>query len=242
MCWPGSAVQGIFAQGQLYVLVSRVTDPQHFVLIGVPPCDLAADVARAVYAKGLDVDEFFRRACTVTNEWKYETVATNNFADRIQQRRFKHDEKSAPLTFRDLKVCLDPQPDASVVIRRLLDWIDRCDWASLDDSAPRPPFCTPEGADVFPPEEDKWWLTSLSRRKAEEAEAAVPVGDEDGPEPDASDMEEEDDDVIDPVLPIEDDDPYKDEDADPFAAGVGALDVEPFTHDAKVPDRLPEEA
>ena len=125
MCLLGWHAQGIFAQGQLYVLVSRVTDPQHFVLIGVPPRDLAADVARAVYAKGLDVDEFYRRACSVTNEWQYAHTATNAFADRIQQRQFKKDDKSVPLNFRDLEGCLDPQPEASVVIRRLLDWIDR---------------------------------------------------------------------------------------------------------------------
>ena len=40
------------------MLVSRVTDPRHFVLIGIPPRDLVADVARAVYAVGLDFDEF----------------------------------------------------------------------------------------------------------------------------------------------------------------------------------------
>ena len=220
------------------MLVSRVTDPQHFVLIGVPPRDLVADVAGAVYAKGLDVDEFFRRACTVTNEWQYAHAATNAFADRIQQRQFKQDDKSVPLTFRDLEGCLDPQPEASVVIRRLLDWIDRCDWASRDETAPRPPFCTRDGQDVFPQEGDRWWLTNLSRRKAEAAEAAATAGNEDGPASDCSDVEEQedDDDIIDPVLPVEDDDPFKDEDDDVRADDADHLEVPGYTHDAKVPD------
>ena len=42
------------------MLISRATDPVNVVLIGVPPRDLVEDVARGVYALGLDVDEFFR--------------------------------------------------------------------------------------------------------------------------------------------------------------------------------------
>ena len=234
-----NSAQGIFAQGQLYVLVSRVADPQHFVLIGVPPRDLAADVARAVYAKGLGVDEFYRRACSVTNGWQYTHTATNAFVDRIQQRKFKQDDKAVPLTFRDLGGCLDPQPEASVVIRRLLEWIDMCDRASLDENAQRPPCCTLDGQSVFPPEDDKWWLTSLSRRKAEAAELAeaAPAGDDDGPLSDGSDIgeQEEDDDIIDPVLPIEDDDPFNDEDGDSHAPDGSSQQVHSFIHDAKVP-------
>ena len=90
------------------MLVSRVTDPRHFVLIGIPPRDLVADVARAVYAAGLDVDGFYDRACTVTNDWMFVSEAKNNLADRIQQRVFKADEKSTPLIFRTLGACLDP--------------------------------------------------------------------------------------------------------------------------------------
>ena len=58
----------MFAQGQVYVLVSRVTDPQNFVLVGLPPKDLLDVVASAWREAGLDVDECFRRAVSVTNE------------------------------------------------------------------------------------------------------------------------------------------------------------------------------
>ena len=236
----GQVIQGIFAQGQLYVLVSRVTDPRHFVLIGIPPRDLVADVARAVYAAGLDVDEFYDRACTVTNDWMFVSEAKNNLADRIQQRVFKADEKSTPLIFRTLGACLDPQPDASAVIHRLLAWIDRCDQASRDEGAPRPPFCTPEGEDIFPPEDGKWWLTDLSRRRADAEEAAPPAGDEDGPHSDESEGDDEDDDVIDPVLPVEDDAPFKDDDEDGSVASGAPLEVDDYSHTAKVPEPLPD--
>jgi len=181
----------------LYVLVSRVTDPQNFVLVGVPPRDLVEDVARGVYAAGLDVDEFFRRACAVTNEWRYEPNHPH-IPNRIQQRQFT--EKSVPLAFRTLAECLDPQPRALAVIKALLEYIDRCDVASTVEGAPKPAFCTADGGAIFP-EEEKWWMTELSIRKAEQA------ADEDGPPSEVEEDEQAADlDVIDPELPIEEDD------------------------------------
>ncbi len=80
----------------------------------------------------------------------------------------------------------------------------------------------------------------MSRRKAEEAEAAAtaaPIGDEDGPPSDGSDVEGvEDDDIIDPVLPVEDDDPFNDEEDDNPPADAGIHEVSGCTHYAKVPD------
>ena len=36
-------LEGVFALGQVYVLVSRVTDPKNFSLVGIPPRDLVED-------------------------------------------------------------------------------------------------------------------------------------------------------------------------------------------------------
>ena len=38
-------LEGVFAAGSLYVLISRVTDPRNLELIGLPPADLLDDVA-----------------------------------------------------------------------------------------------------------------------------------------------------------------------------------------------------
>ena len=51
--------EGVFALGQVYVLVSRVTDPMNLVLVGVPPKDLLEDIAAALLACGVDVDKYF---------------------------------------------------------------------------------------------------------------------------------------------------------------------------------------
>ena len=47
--------EGVFALGQVYVLVSRVMDPQNFVLVGVPPEDLLEDITAALLGQGVDV-------------------------------------------------------------------------------------------------------------------------------------------------------------------------------------------
>ena len=64
-------LEGVFAQGQVYVLISRVTDPRNFQLVGIPPKDLLDDVDQAWRAAGLDAVECFRRATEVTCEWVY---------------------------------------------------------------------------------------------------------------------------------------------------------------------------
>jgi len=175
-------LEGVFAMGQVYVLASRVTEPRNFVLVGIPPKDMLDDVAAAFKANGLNIDECFRRACSVTNEWKYDSEACW-LKDRFQQRFCS--EHSIPLKRRTLEETLNPQPDATVVIKNLLDWIDKVDESSRT-GAPKPAFETEAGEPIFPPDpEDKWWLTDVSKRAEPEKEEA---GDEDGP---ASDLEED---------------------------------------------------
>ena len=75
--------EGVFALGQVYVLVSRVVDPQNFVLVGVPPKDLLEDLAAALVARGVDVDKHFEDACSVTRGWIYDREALR-LRDRIK--------------------------------------------------------------------------------------------------------------------------------------------------------------
>ena len=96
-------VEGVFALGQVYVLVSRVTDPKNFSLVGIPPRDLVEDLAQALLHVGIDVDSFFEKACQVSGEWKYDRSQARVLT-RIQQK-FSH-ERAVPLRFRTLGVRL----------------------------------------------------------------------------------------------------------------------------------------
>ena len=69
-CWPSK--------------VSRVTDPDNFVLVGVPPKDIIGLVAEALSKANHDVDAYFKRACSVTGEWVYTPDNTRLVVDRIQ--------------------------------------------------------------------------------------------------------------------------------------------------------------
>ena len=64
-------LEGVFAQGQIYVLISRVTDPRNFELLGVPPIDLLEQVCMAWREAGLDMNECLRKCVTITNEFEY---------------------------------------------------------------------------------------------------------------------------------------------------------------------------
>ena len=129
----------------------------------------------ALLAGGLDVDKYFEDACSVTGEWVYHKDASR-LRDRLQVK-FSN-EHSTPVKLRRLEDILNPQPDAQVVIRRLLDWMDRVDLASQSGGA-RPAFQTPDGGDIFPPDGEPWWLTNVQRQIAP-GDAEQP-GDEDGP-------------------------------------------------------------
>ena len=152
--------EGVFALGQVYVLVSRVTDPQNFVLVGVTPKDLLEDIATALLGRGVDVDKYFEDACSVTREWVYDRDAPR-LRDRVKVKF--NNEHALPVKLKTLEEILNPQPDAQVVIHRLLDWMDRVDLATQTGD-PRPLFQTADGDDIFPDNDEPWWLTDASRR------------------------------------------------------------------------------
>ena len=85
-----------------------------------------------------------------------------------------------PIKWRSLEETLNPQPVAFDVIRKLLQWIDRCDEASKTNLPP-PRFCAEDGSSpIFPPEGDEdelWWLTDVKRKEKGDEQK----GDEDGP-------------------------------------------------------------
>ena len=83
--------------GQVYVLISRVTDPRNMLLIGLPPKDMLEDIAQALVENGIDPDEVFERACNVTQEWEYDRSATL-LRNRFKQRYVT--EKTVPLKHR----------------------------------------------------------------------------------------------------------------------------------------------
>ena len=117
----------------------------------------------------------------MTREWVYDREAPR-LRDRIKVKF--NSEHALPVKLKALDEILNPQPDAQVVIHRLLDFMDRVDLAT-QTGAPRPLFRTADGEDIFPDNDEPWWLTDVSRRApAEEQEN----GDEDGP---PSEMEEE---------------------------------------------------
>ena len=91
-------LEGVFAFGQVYVLVSRCTDGANFNLIGVPPIDLIADVAAALKRAGLDADTVFRTATSVSQEWDYDAVAPVN--NRFHQKR--REERTVPMRHKTL--------------------------------------------------------------------------------------------------------------------------------------------
>ena len=104
---------------QVYALVSRVTDPRNFLLCVLPPKDVCEDVSLAWAFAGLNVTDCWKRACSVTNEWVYDDQPTKPLKSRITQRLIT--DRGIPLKNRALPQVLDPQPDASVVFKRLLD-------------------------------------------------------------------------------------------------------------------------
>ena len=137
----------MFALGQLYVLWSRVTDPNLFHAVGLPPTDLLDDVAKAWAAADLDVNACLRAAANVTGEWSY-TDAPNgvdpcvNVCGRLKQVR--QEEARVKLQLFTLSEILNPQPRAADVAHALLAWIDAADMAS-QEQRDAPPFLRVDG-------------------------------------------------------------------------------------------------
>ena len=182
-------LEGCFAQGHVYVLASRVTDPANFALVGLPPHDILNELAVALREQGLDIDEVFQRAVTCGKEFIYDPCRRGDLRQRFAQKFNK--ERSVPIRWRDLDSTLNPQPVAFDVIRGVLVWIDRCDEASKE-GRPKPDFCSEDGSHIFPPEgseDELWWLTDVVKR----TDATEEKGDEDGP-PDSEEEEAEEED------------------------------------------------
>ena len=111
------------------------------------------------------VADCLRMACTVTNDFVYvPSVGQTPIFDRLTKRKSWH--MRVPVKLKDVCDILNPQPAAQRVIQRLLQWVDRCDWASQRGEG-RPPFETLQGDAIFPTsdecEDAKWWLTDISR-------------------------------------------------------------------------------
>lgn len=170
--------------------ISSYVCPGNFELLGVPPFDMIEDVCAAWREAGLDFVECLRRGTEITNEFQYEPTIDQDIRlrDRVKPRRIN--TKLVPVKNRTLAEILDPQPRCSIVLHKLLEWIDRCDYASQNGEM-KPPCKQLNGDQIIPTDEDDlWWLTELSRRKIDEKKDDPPPGDvEDGPASDGGQEE-----------------------------------------------------
>lgn len=187
-------LEGIFAQGQLYVLISRATDPQNIELVGIPPKDLLPAVKKAWRAAGFDPIECLRMATSITSEFEFQHGSEEDLKPRYIN------EKQNPVKWRSIKGTLQPQEAARLVMQKLLGWIESVDQASQTGAA-RPPFRDGYGGEIFPTDE-KWWLTDIQQQKNE-----VEKGDEDGPPSSHEGLEDESDGAAEPNALTDDEDP-----------------------------------
>ena len=63
-------------KGHVYLLTSRVTDRSNFALAGLPPIDILDQLAAALRANGLDVDQVFENAVKARSEFIYNPCRT----------------------------------------------------------------------------------------------------------------------------------------------------------------------
>ena len=114
---------------------------------------------------GLNVDDCFQKACSVTGEWEYARArsqgeATTNVRARLRPR--KTTGWQSQIKLRTLQEILTPQKQAADVYQALLRWIDTADMAAQHGEL-KPPFQRPDGSPIFPADE-KWWLTEAQQR------------------------------------------------------------------------------
>ena len=95
-------------------MVSRVTDPNNFHLVGVPPKDLVEPVHRALYAAGVRNPGSWFDGCTgVSDEWELRETQ-DDYSERFRQKRLA--ERTIPMKHRTLEEALNPQLAASMVM------------------------------------------------------------------------------------------------------------------------------
>jgi len=155
--------------------------------------------------RGMDVHSFFRKACTVTNEWQYTaSYAANGVRACLSAKTVAG--RPLKVHLRSLDEILRPQEQAAQVYENLLKWIDAADLASQKPGCAPPPFRNEDGSHIFPQDDEgndaKWWLTDLQLRIGEEnvkrqqlcMDEALEPPEEEGPMPDppAEDETEED--------------------------------------------------
>jgi hypothetical protein len=122
-------------------------------------------VASAWKIAGLDVDDCFQKACSVTNEWKYSKAqfaeyVTTDLKARVSTRASTGWKSQIKL--RTLREILLPQHQAADIFQAFLAWIDQVDEASQKGMS-RPVFRRADGSPIFPVGE-KWWLTEAQQR------------------------------------------------------------------------------
>ena len=104
-------------------------------------------------------------------------------------------QNTVPVKQRTLEEILRPQPKASAVMHRLLEWIERADRAS-QKGEPKLAFRTEGGEAIFPlDEENQWWLTELQVRKDEKAACRIDESLEDGPHDEEDNVAADDEEV-----------------------------------------------
>ena len=106
---------------------------------------------------GLDPVECMRKCASVTGEFTYDEKE-----ERVRNRLRPKvvNSKTFLVRNRPLAEVLDPQPRCSAVLHRLLEWIDRCDYASQRGES-KPPCRQEDGTPIIPTDDDDLWCNLI---------------------------------------------------------------------------------